>query len=389
MDEQIIHDLDAKLKFIETDPTFDVNMMDTIEYNDDDVSMHDYTEDYSYAEEQSNGIRNRKETGKNKQLSPNKIDTVKMDEPVGDLSASPDYDTNHTGNNSKEHSNTMQSPSLIQKILQPETQGYEFALFRSKQSVSKGEQHDEEEEDNEEHQEAQLKQYNPYETSKAISSSGNEKQKYENIIIHNHFYNIVHPGMNSDPALNFVEDKFIDEIEDNAQVGVRNIQTFENVKKAINYSMIILFGYIIIRQLSVDISQEYQKLQIREMYERDQCRHEYDINNCDEYGQLPALKNECLEWKICFSEGSTDQLTSIFYSELAIRVLSKIINESLESIGMINRVFLVGALIIWYMGNFLCGYVKGLAKGKMFGDRDNRTNSNIERNSKTTDLIRL
>jgi hypothetical protein len=67
-----------------------------------------------------------------------------------------------------------------------------------------------------------------------------------------------------------------------------------------------------------------------------------------------------LEWEICFNGGNTNQFRSMFYSELFIHVSSRLLDETLSNIGNMNKAFLMTCLLMWYIGNFACGYVKGI-----------------------------
>lgn len=179
-----------------------------------------------------------------------------------------------------------------------------------------------------------------------------KKLNDRNLIIHNHFYNIIAPNNNG----NHEDDSYLPEqidSEENNNFNDKNeenynIRIFENIKIIINYSIIVSFTLFLVLRISKDIGIEYNKLVIREKFEQEQCMNEYYTNKCDEYGQLPALKRECLEWKICFSSGNSIHLKSIFYSELCMQVIGRLVNEMLNNIGGKNKVVLIVTIFIWY-----------------------------------------
>lgn len=197
----------------------------------------------------------------------------------------------------------------------------------------------------------------------------------KNIVIHNHFYNINtgdgitrrYNSSNHQMITNNEHNKneYDDDYEYNAddiknEVSHRNnITIFEQLKKSINYSIILIIGYHVLQTIREDFRIEYDKLNVRLELQKDQCFREYTLNKCSEYGQLPALKEECLEWEICFNNGQSNQYKSMIYSELIFHVISRVLNNTLNNIGGMNKIYLLGCLLIWYMGNFMFGYFKG------------------------------
>lgn len=327
LDDQVLFDLTNKLRLDANDEYAQCrrSQLTTVSgsISDEDVSMKDYTEDeienveapgyYSNApmECTDNTIKQRRRDPTNRKQKTDDEEAVE-DSPEG------------------------KPISLIRSIFEPETQGYMLGVSHSNHKNS-------------------CEKVSSEQVADANSPSLDTvygKFNDRNVIIHNHFYNIVAaPGFEQE----YGHSAGNGHLEDRN----RNLQLFEHFKRTLNYSIILAICYLAVRQISRDIAFEYHRLSIRENIQKDQCVEEYYINRCDEYGQLPALKNECLEWKICMNEGNTNHIRSVFYSELAMQVVGRLINESLNNIGGMNRVFLLVALSLWYLVNFACGYMRG------------------------------
>lgn len=355
LDDQILDDWNHKLTINTNEESYrhvinqnrDLSMDDSSNHNisDEDISMRDYTEEEEYEQEIPINLQDNLKVSdtldQNIQLRQRHFKSINDEN---------ELHTNTDGIKLEKDKN-IQSKSLIPTILQPETQGYLLGKLRS-QKQEELEGHENGVDHVDETINDDTAKLNPTIPTRTIYGKLDDK----NVIIHNHFYNIIPPNYD-------IGDSSVDSCQ-NCRYWTENnqnnhIRIFENIKRSINYSILILLGYIAITQISKDISLEYQKLIIREEFEREQCMNDYEVNRCDEYGQLPELKNECLEWKICFSSGNTHQFKSVFYSELVMQVIGRLINETLDNIGGINRIFLLCCLTIWYFGNFLCGYVKG------------------------------
>lgn len=215
--------------------------------------------------------------------------------------------------------------ALVQAILQPESQGYKVARHQADTEVIRP----------------------------------NEGP----VVIHNHYYNNVfaYPGGgHQDRTETVMHDQDLNLETVNVPAYDARLRTLNVVKQTLNYSIGIFFLGILFRNVASDIRNEYAKLNHIKMLKIDQCKREYFVNKCDEYGQLPALKDLCLEWSLCFSDEFHPEDTT-FYTQLAFQVVGALINGFLDKVGNLNKVFLVALVAVWYGGNFLCGYYKGAA----------------------------
>lgn len=336
MDDEVLYELTHKLNLRTSEDNtghpipYPATM--SVSVSDEDISMKDYTEEEidglaavgaAAQHHTSSTLRERRRKSTEEGTAAVRDENEDVDEEPGSETAN--------GN----------SISLIRTILAPETQGYMLGAARS------GNQRRDASED--EPGEGVVADSSP-QTHTTIG-----KLNDKNVIIHNHFYNIIAgpgPGYGlDDPQALWAHE--------NLEDSDRRLRLFEYVKKTLNYSLLLGFAYLAVRQVTRDIGVEYQRLMIRENLQKEQCVEEYYVNRCDEYGQLPALKDECLEWRICMSEGNTNHIRTVFYSELAMQVVGRLINETLDSIGGMNRLFLLVALSVWYLVNFACGYMRG------------------------------
>lgn len=348
--DQVLNDLTTKLR---------LNTFDNYDYNnisDEDIVMKDYSDD-EMEEYSNNRICNTK-TGFNendinlKQRNNHLKENAKSEQP---------NNLNSTENEEVKISSETpyhESKSLIRTFFKPELQGYMYGINRN---------HKEDFDADDDKNEGNL--YEFFESNNINKADNNissteilyKKLHDRNLIIHNHFYNIIASNNNEKSEdNNYLSDHpdFEENLDFYDQNENYNIRIFENIKIIINYSIIVSFSLFLILRIIKDIGIEYNKLVIREKFEQDQCMNEYYTNKCDEYGQLPALKRECLEWKICFSSGNSIHLKRIFYSELFVQVIGRLVNEMLNNIGGKNKVVLIIIIFIWYFGNFLCGYVR-------------------------------
>lgn len=210
------------------------------------------------------------------------------------------------------------------------------------------------------------------------------QSKQGNYIIHNHYYNNVfaYPGQvgNSFDVQNRISDEDYEKNENKAagldlnENEPHNSQIYQQhssssqkdntflvlnlLKSSLNYGILVFFILLLFKNIKSDIRNEYNKLEQIKNLKIDQCKMDYFKNKCDEYGQLPALKELCLNWSLCFSDEFHPDDTT-FYTELAFKVIGALINGFLENIGNLNKLFLASLVFIWYFGNFLCGYYKG------------------------------
>ena len=312
--------------------TSDIAMdIDDTPSEDDDISMRDYTEE---------------------DLVANFEAEEKDDKTEGEI--------NTTGT-------TLATPtSLIRKVFSPEQQGYALGCATiEQQDIGKEEQERCVDDHKEEVRTAYEGVVAP--TATAHTSSMSRHDEGKTIIINNYFISAgrrdygenISEGLEFDAVRNDYDDDYEHEcLRDHNRFNF--VFLFETLKRSINYSIILVVGYLIFRKVDEDLRLEYAKLNIRDEYHRRQCFNEYNVNKCAEYGQLPALKQECLEWEICFNGGNTNQFRSMFYSELFIHVSSRLLDETLSNIGNMNKAFLMTCLLMWYIGNFACGYVKGI-----------------------------
>ncbi|KAG0675742.1 hypothetical protein C6P40_001583 [Pichia californica] len=276
------------------------------------------------------------------------------------------------------------SKSLIRTLLQPEEQGYLFGVMllpERKTHNNSINYEDSEPEitenrislryDQENKNRSELINNDAIHPIKTISGKHDDR----NIIIHNHYYNIITPNHHEFNDTYIPDDNYYQNSDkgkkNNTEYGRidqeyyrRSTFVFENLKNVINYSILISLVTIIILRLHKDIGIEYNNLIIRERFQQEQCMNEYYENRCDINGQLPALKDDCLEWKICFSSGNTAHFKKVFYSELCMRVIGRLINETLNNIGGRNKMFLVIVLVVWYIGNFMYGYARSQERNK-------------------------
>lgn len=167
------------------------------------------------------------------------------------------------------------------------------------------------------------------------------------VVIHNHYYHINN------------EKEDTEEIHTDAVN--KNLIIIKGFKDILNYSIILSISYFVIVQIWKDIRNEYREFEINREIMKGQCLIDYTNNKCDIYGQLPALKEECLNWLICINEGNSGYLKNLKKSQLGVSIIGKLTNELLDKISNLNKLFILGVLVIWYSGNFAYGYVKGLS----------------------------
>ena len=334
MDEQVLYELKYRLNLRtgEESAGYPISYPATmpISISDEDISMKDYTEEEIEAPAAASDAPQHHTSNLLRQRLRESMDEGNA--AVGDEDKVEEPMSETTNGN---------SISLIRTILEPESRGYMLGAARSgKQKHCASEE------------ELGL---GPTADSSPRTHTAFGKLNDKNVIIHNHFYNII-----AGPGLGYgFDDPGAMRAPESLKNSDRRLRLFECVKKTLNYLLVLGFAYVAVRQVTRDIGVEYQRLVIRENFQKEQCMEEYYVNRCDEYGQLPALKDECLEWRICMSEGNTNHIRSVFYSELAMRVVGRLINETLDSIGGMNRLFLLVALSMWYLVNFACGYMRG------------------------------
>ncbi|MDF2700676.1 MAG: uncharacterized protein K0Q49_2239 [Haloplasmataceae bacterium] len=341
-DEQILFDLSSKLT-LSNDQFLNNNI------SDEDISMKDYTEDEITYEEHDN-LRQRRNF-KNEEIKK-------------------EITFNNQKQNTEEEfddDKKFESKSIFQRFLQPEDEGYLLGRHQRDQEVKNVNNDVEESEKHLTVKEGSNKLSE--ESSTVYHRMFNDK----NIIIHNHFYNFVGNPYHPENFLNEEENDISYSNNYNSTNNNKSLAMIETFKKTLNYSIILFIGYFIIKQIYQDISIEFEQMNIRQEIHRDQCLREYEINKCDEYGQLPALKEECLEWKVCINKGLSSYLDNITLSELSLSIISRIINESLNKIGHLNKLFILSIVLIWYLGNFICGYYKGLV---VIDDNNNKIRKN-------------
>lgn len=224
----------------------------------------------------------------------------------------------------------------------------------------------------------------------------------QNYVVHNHYYNNVftypQQGSMSSRIDNNMDDQ---EIHYEDQDIIYNDQPYSLlpppspsglsitpdqtlmmlnlIKQTLNYSIGIFFIGLLFKNLKSDVLNEYNKLEHIKNLKIDQCKKEYFINKCDEYGQLPALKDLCLEWSLCFSDEFHPDDTT-FYTELVFKVIGSLINGFLEKFGNLNKAFLVTLLLVWYFGNFICGYYKGNSTSSNIYTKDGQQLSVMKKN---------
>ncbi|AWU76965.1 uncharacterized protein C5L36_0C08770 [Pichia kudriavzevii] len=168
------------------------------------------------------------------------------------------------------------------------------------------------------------------------------------IVIHNHFYN---SNQHEEPWPTG------DNININS-MRFGKVELFELLKRSINYSLLVWIAYLVLIQIRQDIMEEYRKMEIRNSFMREQCLQEYIVNRCEEYGQLPALKEECLQWEVCYHGGVNDIHREPPVLEIAVHVLGRTIESGLSRLGGLNKLLVLVCVCAWYMGNFALGYMK-------------------------------
>lgn len=254
---------------------------------------------------------------------------------IGDVSNQEDV-VDHTSEPEElEQSFQSDAKALVQAIFKPESQGFKLA------------------------------------TQSATTGNDLLKSNDEKFIVHNHYYNNIftYPQDSNIGRLEAHKD-MIDPDQENQFNNDQNKPSLHSVtpdqtfmilnliKQTLNYSIGLFFVGLLFKNLKSDVLNEYNKLEHIKNLKIDQCKREYFINKCDEYGQLPALKDLCLEWSLCFSDEFHPDDTT-FYTELVFKVIGSLINGFLEKFGNLNKIFLVTLLLVWYVGNFICGYYKG------------------------------
>ncbi|GMM27328.1 hypothetical protein DAMA08_000440 [Martiniozyma asiatica (nom. inval.)] len=161
------------------------------------------------------------------------------------------------------------------------------------------------------------------------------------------------------------------------------------MKSSINYTCCLIIMFFIFRNFSSDLQQEYERLLHFHSLKVDQCQREYWINKCDDphYAQLPALKDQCLEWSICFSDEFLSE-SGVNYTELGVKLIGRLINEFLETIDNMNKLILLAFILVWYLGNALVEYYKRKIPDRQKIKSENTDTHNIA-HRKQYELIKL
>lgn len=366
LENDILTDLTTKLRINSDDHIFNVHPLPE-EIFDEDISMHDY-------------IESECETNETEKLWP--------EEPV-ETSTEQVFEEDTSKDDPK-------SGSIIQTIFHPESRG--FILGKAQRKDQKlqeipsgsgcklGEMNDMGVSGKDPMKvDEECEVIDGYYSNRNGYPIGNTQSCFrrtgdKSIIIHNHFYNFASPIDQQDNDT--YED--VDAAVQHQSGAIR----FRTIRNMLNYSLLLTIAVFALRRILLDVQQEFGKIKIREDFNKDQCFQEYTMNKCDEYGQLPALKEECLEWKACYSEGENKYFRSAILSEIFLGVFSRMIDQTLNNIGNVNKIFIILGFLVWYVGNFLCGYMRGLTTLESH-ERDQRipsSNQQSNKREKCTDL---
>ncbi|GME81971.1 unnamed protein product [Ambrosiozyma monospora] len=137
---------------------------------------------------------------------------------------------------------------------------------------------------------------------------------------------------------------------------------------------IIKITYAIIQVIRKDIDYQIENEANDVLFEIEMCRNNYVANNCQPGQALPALMEQCSEWKNCMTR---DPYSRIAYSSLGANILGSLFNALFEPIGFKSFLFLIAFAVACYLVNFSCGFVRAKSYYGLVDNNDRSPGSQL------------
>ncbi|CAI4053032.1 hypothetical protein SUVZ_15G1890 [Saccharomyces uvarum] len=132
------------------------------------------------------------------------------------------------------------------------------------------------------------------------------------------------------------------------------LQLFLN---AITTIVILSFILSFILTLQKDLKSTWEQRKHELQYESESCQEQYITNRCNQTPGLPALDQQCAEWKQCMNRNN-----DIFFrarTTLSAQLFGDIINSFIDPLNWKTLFVIFCGIITWcFSSNFLLGFVR-------------------------------